>query len=474
MNNNKHKTAIVVGAGPNGLAAAITLAQAGVDVTVYERNEVIGGACRSSELIKKGVFNDVGSSVYPMVLASPFFQKLSLEDYGLKWITSPYALAHPLDDGTAVILSTSMEETVSSIDSVDKTSYARLVQSFIENWQTLIDEIMQFPKIPVKNALPMIKFGTKAILPVTTVAHNMFKGERSMALIAGMGAHSVMKLNSLGSFAPGFMLMVAAHVNGWPIPMGGSQRIVDAMSGYFKTLGGKIVTDCQIQSIEQLPQNDILLLDITPKQLLGMGGNRLSERDKKKLSKYRYGPGVFKMDWILDGPIPWQSEECYKANTIHLGGYMNEITAAENDVHNGKNPKNPFVFLAQPSLFDNTRAPNGEHIVWGYCHVPNGSTFDMTDRIEAQIERFAPGFKKQIVSRHVMSPLDMERDNPNCIGGDITGGEQTLKKLLFPPVSYKTPLKNMFLCSSSTPPSAGVHGMCGFRAAEKALKNIEN
>jgi phytoene dehydrogenase-like protein len=466
------KEAIVVGSGPNGLAAAIALAQAGLEVTVYEKHEVIGGGCRSLELIKKGYIHDVCSTVHLQVKLSPFFRKLPLEEFGLKWITPPFALANPFDDGTASVVSQSMSETVATLDSIDEDVYAKLMSPLVSKSQELINEIMQFPNIPWRHPFLMLNFGRRALTSTTKLARSLFKGKRARALIAGMGAHSGMALEQRGSFASGFLMSITAHADGWPFPEGGSQNTVNALAGYLTKLGGRIITGYEVKSLEQLPPHDVVLLDVTPHQFLKMAENSLPSSYVNKLSQYEYGCGAFKCDWILDGPVPWKAEECFKANTVHIGGYLEEIAASEREVNQQKHPEKPFVILTQPSLFDNTRTSGNRHIVYGYCHVPNGSTFDMMERIEAQIERFAPGFRDRIVGRHTMSTADLERHNPNCVGGDFLGGAQSLRKLILPPVSYETPIKNTFLCSSSTPPSPGVHGMCGFRAAQTAIKKL--
>ena len=472
MINNKNKSAIVVGSGPNGLAAAIALAQAGLEVTVYEKHEVIGGGCRSLELIKQGYIHDVCSTVHLQVKLSPFFQKLPLEEFGLKWLTPPFALANPFDDGTAAIVSQSMPETVATLDWVDEKAYAKLMSPLASHSQELMDEIMQFPAIPLRHPFLMLNFGRRALTSTTELANSLFRGKRARALIAGMGGHSGMELEQRGSFASGFLMGITAHSDGWPFPEGGSQKTVDALAGYLAKLGGKIVTGYEVKSLEKLPAHDLVLLDVTPRQFLKMAENRLPSSYISKLKKYKYGCGAFKCDWILDGPVPWKASECCKANTVHIGGYFEEIAASEREVNLQRHPEKPFVILTQPSLFDRTRTNGSEHIVYGYCHVPNGSTFDMTERIEAQIERFAPGFRDRIIGRHTMSTADLEQHNPNCVGGDFLGGAQSLKKLILPPVSYETPIKNAFLCSSSTPPSPGVHGMCGFRAAKTAIKKL--
>jgi phytoene dehydrogenase-like protein len=466
------KEAIVVGSGPNGLAAAIALAQAGLQVTVYEKHEVIGGGCRSLELIQKGYIHDVCSTVHLQVKLSPFFRRLPLEQFGLKWVTPPFALANPFDDGTAAVVSQSMSETVATLDSIDEDTYAKLMSPLVNRSQELMDEIMRFPGIPWRHPFLMLNFGRRALTSTTELARSLFKGKRTRALIAGMGAHSGMALEQRGSFASGFLMSITAHADGWPFPEGGSQKTVDALAGYLTKLGGNIIIGYEVKSLEQLPPHDVILLDVTPWQFLEMAENRLPSSYANKLSNYKYGCGAFKCDWILDGPVPWKAEECYKANTVHIGGYLEEIAAAEREVNQQKHPEKPFVILTQPSLFDHTRASGDGHIVYAYCHVPNGSSFDMTERIEAQIERFAPGFRDRIIGRHTMSTGDLERHNPNCVGGDFLGGAQSLKKLILPPVSYETPIKNTFLCSSSTPPSPGVHGMCGFRAAQTAIRKL--
>ncbi len=466
------QTAIVIGSGPNGLAAAIGLAKAGLEVTVYEKNAVIGGACRSDEIIQKGVINDVGSAVHPMAAASPFFKSLPLSYYGLKWIHSPAVMAHPLDDGTAVSVYKSIEETASNLDVIDNKSYRKLMEPLTNNFQILIEEIMNFPRIPWRHPFIMMNFGLNALLSARGLAELKFKGNRARAFFAGMGAHSIMNMNKAASSASGLMLAAAAHANGWPIPQGGAQKISDALTAYFKALGGKIITETEIVNLADLPDNDVLLADVTPVQLLKMAASKLPDNYKNKVKKYKYGPGVFKIDWLINKPVPWTAKECSNAITVHIGGSMEEIVMAENEVHDGRTPEKPFVFFAQPSLFDTTRTDANQHVVWGYCHVPFNSNIDMTERIESQIERFAPGFKESIIARNIMCPSDLEEDNPNLIGGDISGGSQSFKKLVIPSISYKTPLENVFLCSSSTPPGAGVHGMCGYRAAQAALKHI--
>lgn len=470
MSSSKPTNAIVVGSGPNGLAAAITLAQAGIQVSVYERNVSIGGACASAEFIKPGHIHDIGSSVHPLAISSPFFRKLSLKKYGLEWKFPPTALAHPLDDGSAVLLKKSVKDSAETLDPTDRKAYQVLMEPFVNRWEDMVDNLMFFPRLSFNHTLIMLRFGKHALFSANGLAKNQFSGTRGRALFAGLGVHSVMRMDTKASAAAGLMLGIVAHASGWPFPAGGSQKITDAMAGYFSSLGGKIIIGFDVQVIEQLPPHSKLLLDITPLQFLHMADRFLPEAYKNKLINYRYGPGVFKMDWILDGPIPWKAGECLTAGTVHLGGQLEEIIAAEDEVWHGKHPAKPFVLLSQPSLFDKSRVNNSGHNVWAYCHVPNGSTIDMTERIEAQIERFAPGFKERIMGRKTASSSDLEKDNPNCVGGDITGGKLSFKRLVFPDISYKTPIKNTFLCSSTVSPGPGVHGMCGFRAAQIALK----
>jgi len=465
--------AIVVGAGPNGLAAAITLAEAGIPVTLYERNNSLGGACRSEELIKPGYLHDVGSAIHPLTVASPFFQKLPLQDHGLKWITPPAAVAHPFDDGSAALVIRSVHETALMLDDYDRKGYEKLMRPMVDNCQEIINELMYFPRITPRRPFTLFRFGYHAIKSAAGLAESVFIGPRARALIAGLGAHSVMSLEKRGSAAAGLMLLVVAHTIGWPMPEGGSQRITDALSAYLIEQGGTIITNHEVQSLDQLPPYKILMLDLTPHQFFNITKQQLPASYSRKLDNYKYGPSIFKLDWIMDGPIPWKAKECHSAGTVHLGGSLEEIANAEYTVCQNQLPEKPFVILAQPSLFDNTRTEGSNHIIWAYSHVPRDSSFDMAGRIEAQIERFAPGFKDRIIARNTMYPSDVERNNPNCVGGDITGGSESLRRLLFPEVSYTTPLRNVFLCSASTRPGPGVHGMCGERSATLAIKKLK-
>lgn len=472
MTDSTSGTAIVVGSGPNGLSAALTLARAGLKTTVYEKNPIIGGACRTEELIKPGYLHDVGSSIHPLGVVSPFLKTLPLAENGLQWIVPPAALAHPLDDGTAFLLGGSVEETASRLDASDRKAYAKLMNPLVRRWEEIVAEAMKFPQLPLRHPFTMLNFGRRALCSAAGFARGVFSGVRARALFAGMGAHSVMNLEAPGSIAAGLLLTMAAHTpTGWPMPKGGAGGITRALATLLVQSGGTIVTDHEILSLDQLPADNLLILDITPEQFLKMGEKQLPDAYKRRLKNYRYGPAVFKIDWIIDGPVPWKAKECLRAGTVHLGGTLAEIQSSEAEVQRGLHPERPFVLLAQPTLFDRSRASGGDdHIVWAYCHVPNGSTQDMTGRIESQIDRFAPGFKERILARRVMSPTDFEADNPNCVGGDIAGGRQGLLKMVLPGLSWTTPMDNVFLCSSSTPPGPGVHGICGSRAAQAALR----
>ncbi|HEY4690359.1 MAG TPA: NAD(P)/FAD-dependent oxidoreductase [Anaerolineae bacterium] len=466
--------AVIVGAGPNGLAAAITLARAGGSVLVIEAKDTVGGGMRSAELTLPGFVHDICSAVHPLAAGSPFFRTLPLADHGLEWIHPPAALAHPLDDGSAPIVERSIEATAATLGR-DAATYRRLMKPLVADWDKLAREFLgplRFPHHPIA----MARFGLLALWPAKTLARFLFRGARARAVFAGMSAHSIMPLEWPATSAFGLMMSIMAHVVGWPIPRGGSQSLADAMASYLRSLGGEIVTGVHIECIEQLPPHRAALFDVTPRQLEHIAGKRLPEGYRRKLRGYRYGPGVFKMDFALDGPIPWQARECARAGTVHIGGTLEEIAAAERAVWCGEYPERPFVLLAQPSLFDATRAPEGKHTIWAYCHVPHGSTVDMSDRIEAQIERFAPGFRNRVLARSIRNAVDMEHYNPNYVGGDINGGVQDLRQLFTRPVArvhpYSVPANGIYICSSSTPPGGGVHGMCGHFAAQAALRNL--
>ena len=469
--------AIVIGSGPNGLAAAIRLAQAGRSVQVLEAKDTIGGGCRSLELTLPGFVHDMCSAIHPLGLNSPFFRTLPLAQYGLEWVQPPTPLAHPLDDGSAVLLERSIEATCATLG-VDANAYKKLITPLVADWPIIEQAFLGPLRLPplFRHPFALGRFGLAALNSVQGLAQRLFKGERARAIFAGMGAHSMLSLNQAASAASALLLGTVGHVVGWPLPRGGSQQIVDALAAYLRSLGGEIVTGVEVKSIDALPPARALLFDVTPRQLLRIAGSHLSSGYKRALERYRYGPGVFKLDYALDGPIPWRAEECLQAATVHLGGTLPEIAASEYQITHGEHPERPFVLLAQQSLFDETRAPAGKQTVWAYCHVPNGSTYAMTERVEAQIERFAPGFRERILARHITTTAAMERYNANYIGGDINGGVQDLWQLFtrptIRPVPYTTSAKNIFLCSSSTPPGGGVHGMCGYFAAQAALRAV--
>jgi phytoene dehydrogenase-like protein len=461
--------ACVIGSGSNGLSAAIVLAESGLQVEVFEAERIPGGATRSMELTLPGFIHDFGSAVYPLGAGSPFFSTLPLHDYGSEWVRSPAPLAHPLDDGTAIVLEQDLEAATTRLGT-DGVIWRRLMGPLVNHWSELAPEALgPVLKIPRHPRL-LARFGMNAWLPARIVA-NRFKSDRTRALFAGLAAHSLRAMDEPLSSAVAILMAVPAHVVGWPIARGGSQSLTNALCGYLAKLGGQVLTSARVESLDALSGYDLVLCDLTPRQLLAIAGHQLSDRYKRQLRKYRYGPGVFKVDYALNAPIPWKAPECLRAATLHLGGTFDEIAASEKAVRNGEHPERPFVLLAQPTLFDRSRAPAGKHTAWAYCHVPNGSTFDMLRRLESQIERFAPGFRDIVLARHVLSPASLEGMNSNLVGGDIAGGAIDLRQLLFRPTwrLYATSARNIFLCSSSTPPGAGVHGMCGYHAAKRAL-----
>lgn len=466
----KQYDAIVVGAGPNGLAAAIEFARAGKSVCVYEANETAGGGARSAALTLPGFVHDTCSAVHPLAVGSPFFKNLSLAQYGLEFIYPPAALAHPFDDGTAVLLHRSVEKTSEQLGA-DARAYQKLLSPLVKNWDILAPALLGPLKFP-RHPFAMGRFGLHAIRSVSGLAKAHFKEDRARAFLAGVAAHSCLSLDDSATAAFGLVLLTLGHTVGWPIPRGGAQKISDALAAYLRSLGGEIVTGVRVESIESLPASRCVLFDVTPRQLLQIAGKSFPTGFSNKLRKYRYGPAAFKMDWALDGPVPWRASECAQAATVHLGGSLAEIEASESAVWEGKCTDRPYVLVAQSSLFDPSRAPEGKHTLWAYCHVPNGSDIDMSERIEDQIERFAPGFRSRIIGRSVLTPAQLESRNANLVGGDINGGAQTLAQMFTRPTihTYSTPLDNVYICSSSTPPGGGVHGMCGYHAARVALK----
>src|SRR5438067_8715592 len=464
--------AVVVGSGPNGLAAAITLAQAGCSVCVLEANATIGGGARSAELTLSGFVHDVCSAVHPLAAGSPFFKTLPLERFGLTWIQPEVPLAHPLDDGSAACLHRDVDFTAEQLIG-DSGAYRRVMKPLARNWEKLANEFLQpvlhLPRHPVALA----QFAIPAVCPATFLAKFLFKHEPARALFAGIAAHSFLPLEAPVSSAFALVLGLAGHAVGWPIPRGGSQQIANALAGYLRELGGSIEVNCRVESLKQLPKSRAVLLDISVWEFLRITGEQLPAGYRRRLLSFRHAPGIFKIDYALSEPVPWKSETCCRAGTIHLGRGMDEIAAAERDVARGTIPERPFVLVAQQSLFDSTRAPRGQHTLWGYCHVPFDCNIDMSNKIESQIERFAPGFRDCILARHTMTATDLARSNPNLTGGDINGGAANLMQLIARPIlsptPYRTPLPGIYLCSASTPPGGGVHGMCGHHAARLAL-----
>ena len=470
----KSRNAVVIGAGPNGLTAAILLAKAGHHTTLIEAESSIGGSTRSCELTLPGFLHDVCSAVHPLAASSPAFAAFPLAEHGLKWIQPPIPLAHPFDDGSAAILAPSLETTCERLGR-DGDVYRRIVGPMATQWPSLVREILQpFLHIPARPML-LARFGLAALWPAASTARRLFRTASARALFAGNAAHSILPLEAYGSAAFGWVLSAAAHAVGWPIPLGGSQQIANALGSYFQSLGGEIITNTRIRSLADVGESALTFCDLTPRQFLEIAGDRLPDRFRHQLELYRYGPGVFKIDWALSTPIPWTSSDCAQASTIHIGGTLDEIAASERAAWERTAVDRPFTLVAQPSVFDSTRAPRGKHTAWAYCHVPHASTDDMTERIENQVERFAPGFRAGILARHTFTAMGLERYNANLVGGDITGGAQDLKQLILRPTRmlYRTPLKGVYLCSSSTPPGAGVHGMCGLHAARLALHDIE-
>ena len=470
-------TAVVIGSGPNGLAGAVTLARAGFDVVVHEEQSTLGGGTRSAELTLPGFVHDLCSAIHPLA-RSPFFREVDLQ---LDWVEPPLQAAHPFDDGTAVVLHRDVGETARGLGA-DESAYRRLFEPVVENWDAVEPVLVGPYPPPPRRVLAMLRalglrgasHGARlALASARSVVDKTFSTPQARALFAGNAAHSMLPLETRPGGGFGYALMVLAHVYGWGFPRGGSQRIADDLVARLEELGGEVRAS---SPVDELPEADVVLADVMPRDLLRMAEGRLPARYARALARYRHGPGAFKLDWALDGPIPWRAEECGRSATVHLGGTLEEIAASESGPWNGRHAERPFVLLVQQSLFDDTRAPVGKHTAWGYCHVPNGSAEDMTERIEAQVERFAPGFRDLVLARSVKSPAALEAGNRNLVGGDINGGAPDLAQLFFrpvrKPVPYRTPLKGVYLCSSATPPGGGVHGMCGYDAARVALRDL--
>jgi phytoene dehydrogenase-like protein len=462
--------AVVVGSGPNGLAAGIALARHGHSVLVVEAHEAVGGGCRTMPLTLPGFRHDVCSSIHPMAVVSPFLRELPLAEHGLEWVHPPTPCAHPFDDGSAAALEKSVDATADTLGE-DGPAYRKRVGPLAAAAPDLFSDLLGPLRLP-RHPIAALRFGRAALKSVQGLCDKWFTGPKARALLAGLGGHAIMPLDHRPGAAIALMLGLAGHAVGWPAPRGGAQALANALASYLRSLGGEIVTGRRVTALADLPPSRVVLLDLAPKQVIALAGDRLTPGYRRRLERFRYGPAVFKIDYALREPIPWRAEACRRAGTVHVGGTFEEIAASENAVWAGSLPEKPYLIVTQPARFDPTRAPPGQSTAWAYCHVPNGSTADMTGPIEAQLERFAPGFRDCVLARAVQSPADMERYNPNYVGGDIAGGAQTFWQTFARPVAslnpYATSDPALFICSASTPPGGGVHGMCGFAAAQAA------
>lgn len=465
--------AIVVGSGPNGLAAAITLARAGQSVLVLEGKETIGGGMRTLEFTLPGYRHDVCSAIHPLGVGSPFFRDLPLDEFGLEWIFPDLPLVHLMAD-RAVALHRSLDETAAGLGR-DGEAYRRLFAPIVDEWRALLDVFLGPLGLP-RRPLLMARFGLRAVQPATMLAHSTFDEEAARALFAGMAAHITIPLEQVTTAAGGLMLGMLAHAIGWPLACGGSQSIATALAGYLRALGGEIQSGIWVRSLSDIPPARVVLFDVSARQMAEIAGEALPSGYRDRLMGYRYGQGAFKIDWALSEPVPWRQPAARRAGTLHIGGTLAEIAGGERAIWEGALPQPPFVLFAQPTIFDTTRAPAGGHTAWAYCHVPAGSTVDMTTAIEQVIEQHAPGFGDCVLARHTITAAEYEAYNPNYIGGDINAGVQDWRQLFTRPVArrdpYSTPNPRLFLCSASTPPGGGVHGMCGFHAARSALRRL--
>jgi len=466
--------AVIVGSGPNGLTAAVELARRGKPVLVVEARDEIGGGTRSAEFTLPGFLHDVCSACHPMGVLSPAWRAYPLEKHGLRWIHPTASVAHPLDGEPAVLLRRSLDETAADVGP-DRDAYRRLFAPFLDAPHELLADLMGPLRIP-RRPLHMARFGLPGLLPVTALARARFRGRRARALLAGCAAHSILPLERPLTAAVAMIFALAGHVEDWPVAEGGSRSITDALASYLRELGGTIETGRRVRAMRDLPESRVVLFDTSPDQLADIGAPTLPESYKRRLRRYRYGPGAFKLDWALSGPIPWRDPRCLEASTVHVGGTLEEVAAAEATVWQGRHPARPFVMVVQQSQFDSRRAPQGKHTGYAYCHVPSGSTVDCTEAIEAQMERFAPGFRDLVLATHKTTTADFHEGNANYVGGAITGGVADLFQFFTRPVArldpYSTPDPRLFLCSASTPPGGGVHGMCGYFAAQSALRRL--
>jgi phytoene dehydrogenase-like protein len=462
--------AVVIGSGPNGLSAAIVLAQAGCKVVVFEANHTIGGGVRSAALTLPGFIHDTCSAVHPFAIASPFWRTLPLAACGLEWVEPSAMVGHPFDDGSAIVVERSLDASVAALGK-DGRAYRRTIGMVADDWPRLERAVLGPFSVP-RHPLALARFARQALRSATGFAKNAFEDERTRALFAGIAAHSMLPLDRPLTAGVGLTLGAMCHVAGWPIPRGGAQNITNALVRHLQSLGGEVVADSTVTTLDRVPSAKITLCDLSPRPLLRIAGHKFPARYRQTLERYRYGLGVFKVDWALTAPIPWTADTCRRAGTLHLGGTMTEIAASEDAAWQGRIADRPFVLLSQPTLFDPSRAPAGKHVAWGYCHVPGASPVDMLERIEQQIERFAPGFRDCVLARSVMAPADIEAGNANLVNGDIGAGVMDLRQYFTRPTwrNYSTPVKGLYICSASTPPGVGVHGMCGYHAARCALQ----
>jgi phytoene dehydrogenase-like protein len=466
--------AAVVGSGPNGLAAALVLARAGLSVSIYEGRDTPGGGCRTAEISVPGFLHDVCAAVHPLLTVSPFFRSVDLAANGVQLRFPRVSFAHPLDGGRAAAVFRSVDETAAGLGT-DADAYRRLMRPLVRDHERLLPMLLAPIRKPPSNPIPVVRFGWSGLPPATVLARR-FRSDEARALLAGAAAHSMRPLTAslTGSF--GLLFTLIGHACGWPLVQGGSARIVDALLAELSAAGAQVHTGRWIDNLGDVPSSRVTLLDVSPRQVLSLAREQVPARRRRGLERFSYGPGVFKIDWALRGPVPWMSQVCREAGTLHVCGTFEEVARAEAEVNAGRHPERPFCIIAQPGVVDSSRAPDGFCTLWGYCHVPSGSGVEMTDRIEAQIERFAPGFRDLVVARSTTNALEQERYNPNYVGGDINTGAATLRQTIFRPAvswnPYRTPISGLYMCSSATPPGGGVHGMCGYWAARTALEDI--